>query len=266
MKAHTILLLGLGILAFGTSDTSAQSVKERFKKATEKVRQGVKKEVSKITSGDTSGSSSGAKSSSGKSKGGAQAKGSGSTVNIPDGHTAFLAPIGDPENAKHGTKSVKPVKPPKAESKQPDWNDARTSVYELDNKSLVDEWAMLDELIDSRYLDPNSPASFRFRSVWDELEARRKAMERMVELYNECQSNYADGDAGWIDQGNRALAGQLKTAPYKRLIRSSIAPLFKDVNGKGCFSNDEAKEYFDAHGGVENAHKGKFTVWNPDAK
>lgn len=100
---------------------------------------------------------------------------------------------------------------------------------------------MLDKLLDSGYLAPSGPASFRYHSVWD--EHRRKALGRMVELYNECQSSHADGDAGWIDQDNRALARQLKTQPYKRQTRSSIAPLFVDVNGEGCFSNDKAKEF-----------------------
>lgn len=111
MIRHTILLLGLAVMAFGAPDASAQSFKERFKKATEKVRSGVKKEVSKITSGGTSGSTSGSKSSSGKStsKWGGAGQGQRLDVNIPDDHTAFLAPIGDPANAKHGTKSVKPV-------------------------------------------------------------------------------------------------------------------------------------------------------------
>lgn len=117
---------------------------------------------------------------------------------------------------------------------------------------------MPDKLLDSGYLAPSGLASFRYHSVWD--EHRRKALGRMVELYNECQSSHADGDAGWTDQDNRALARQLKTQPYKRLTRSSIAPLFVDVNGEGCFSNDKAKEYFDAHGGVENAHKAKLCL------
>lgn len=43
MKAHAILLLGLTVMAFGAPDASAQSFKERFKKATEKVRSGGQK-------------------------------------------------------------------------------------------------------------------------------------------------------------------------------------------------------------------------------
>lgn len=177
-------------------------------------------------------------------------------------HTALFAPVGDTINAKYGTKSVVPVKPPKEEAKQPDWNDARVYIYELDNKSLVDEYLMLDDCIESGYISNSSPASFRYNSLLDELVARTNVLNTMVEHYNEAKDNYNSDDKSFADlELNFITRNVLDARAYKTLIRSSLAPLFSlNTRTKKTFIEDSTKEYFNAHGGYENAHKVKWTV------
>lgn len=75
------------------------------------------------------------------------AKSNSASTDLPETHTALFAPLGEPAKAEYGTKSVTASKPPKEESKQPDWNDVQTFVYELDNKNLVEEYLILDECL-----------------------------------------------------------------------------------------------------------------------
>jgi hypothetical protein len=257
MKARVFLILSLAVL-MGTPNTSAQSFKEKFKKVTEKVGQQVKQEVK--NSGKKSDNTSNRNKETPKRQGNQHAKDKTSTVNLPETHTAFFAPLGEPVDAKYGIKSMKPVRPPKEETKQPDWNDARTHVYELDNQSLADEFQMLDDCINSGYIDATGPASFRYHNVKDELVNRADALNKMVNLYNEAKDEYDSDEQGFIDLNNNRLAAHLKGRLYQTVIRSSIAPFF---TLKGNWISNEAKTYFKAHGGYENAHKANWTVWNP---
>lgn len=260
MKARAILIFGLAAL-IGMPNTSAQSFKERLKKATEKVGQQVKQEVSKKAPEKKSdNTSSSEKKGVQKRNDNQQSKDKTPTANLPQTHTALFAPLGEPVNAKYGIKSVTPVRPPKEDAKQPDWNDARTHVYELDNKSLTDEYLMLNDCIKSGYIGSTSPASFRFHNVKDELIARTETLNRMVNIYNEAKDNAEDGEDGFADLERKRLAAYLKGRLYKTLIRSSIAPFF---TLEGNWISNETKTYFKTHGGYENAHKANWTVWNP---
>lgn len=274
MKRIITLLLAVAAISVAAPDAAAQSFKERLKQAAEKARSKVKEEVSKITSGVTSGGTSSSASSSSGTSGGSVDISSASgvfytksvngneTVSLPDSHTALFAPLGKAVNAKYGTKSVKPVKPPKDETKQPDYLDKLPDIRTFDNQSLFDECDMLYKLMfEENYLDPTGPCCFRWSALKDEIEVRRKALEGLVEKYLECKYAYAEGDKAWIDSDNRALARILEGDAYRVVIRSSIMPYFR-----GDDRNPWYDEYFKIHGGYENAHKAKFTVWNPDAK
>ena len=274
MKSRTIIILSLAVL-IGVPDASAQSFKERLKNAAKKVEQKVKQEVKQEVSPQKLPEKSGNSSSSSRNK--EQPKrhdtvaGTDNKKNVNDkasialfggDHTALFAPVGDAINAKYGTKSVVPVKPPKEEAKQPDWNDARVYIYELDNKSLVDEYLMLDDCIESGYISNSSPASFRYNSLLDELVARTNVLNTMVEHYNEAKDNYNSDDKSFADlELNFIIRNVLDVRAYKTLIRSSLAPLFSlNTLTKKTFIKDSTKEYFNAHGGYENAHKAQWTV------
>lgn len=267
MNVRTILILSF-VALMGAPNASAQSFKDKFKKAAEKVGQQVKQEVSKKTSeqtskasGKTSKSSQTSTKTTRKSSTTQQTGGNTTSAALPATHTALFAPLGTPVDAKYGTKTVKAVKPPKEDVKQPDWNDSRTLVYELDNQSLVEEYLMMEECLDTKYISPSSPAVFRHSVLVDELAARAKALDRMVEIYNEAKDYETDGDEGFADMERKRLAEILKSRPYQTVIRSSIAPLF-NVKGKNVIGSS-TKAYFKANGGYENAHKAKWTVWNP---
>lgn len=274
MKSRTIFILSLAIL-IGVPNASAQSFKERLKNATKKVEQKVKQEIKQEVAPQKLPEKSSNSSSSSRNK--EQPKRHGTTAgtdnkkNVNDktsialfggDHTALFAPVGDTINAKYGTKSVVPVKPPKEETKQPDWNDARVYIYELDNKSLVDEYLMLDDCIESGYISNSSPASFRYNSLLDELVARTNVLNTMVEHYNEAKDDYNSDDKSFTDlELNFIIRNVLDARAYKTLIRSSLAPLFSlNTRTKKTFIEDSTKEYFNAHGGYENAHKVKWTV------
>lgn len=274
MKSRTIFILSLAVL-IGVPNASAQSFKERLKNATKKVEQKVKQEIKQEVAPQKLPEKSSNSSSSSRNK--EQPKRHGTTAgtdnkkNVNDktsialfggDHTALFAPVGDTINAKYGTKSVVPVKPPKEETKQPDWNDARVYIYELDNKSLVDEYLMLDDCIESGYISNSSPASFRYNSLLDELVARTNVLNTMVEHYNEAKDNYNSDDKSFTDlELNFIIRNVLDARAYKTLIRSSLAPLFSlNTRTKKTFIEDSTKEYFNAHGGYENAHKVKWTV------
>ena len=255
MKLRAIIFFSL-IGIFGEAPTaSAQSLKGLFKNAVNKVKQEVKQEVNNTTSKTKSAGTSSV-------KGKLSVMSNSSSSLFGASHTALFAPVGDAINAKYGTKSVVPVKPPKEEAKQPDWNDARVYIYELDNKSLVDEYLMLDDCIESGYISNSSPASFRYNSLLDELVARTNVLNTMVEHYNEAKDNYNSDDKSFADlELNFIIRNVLDVRAYKTLIRSSLAPLFSlNTLTKKTFIEDSTKEYFNAHGGYENAHKVKWTV------
>ena len=252
MKLRTIILFSLVGFIGGVQTASAQSFKDRFKSAVNKVKQEVKQEVSKTKSVGTS-----------SMKGKLPVMTNSSSSLFGANHTALFAPVGTPTNAKYGIKKVTPVKPPKEDAKQPDWNDARTHVYELDNQSLVDEYLMLEKCMETKYINPSGPASFRYHNVLDELVERTSKLNRMVEYYNEANDAANDEDeVAFADEFINLLIGNvLKQDSYKRMIRSSLAPFatLNKLSGKD-FMKSETMDYFKKHGGLENAHKTNFTV------
>lgn len=256
MKLRTIILFSLVGFIGGVQTASAQSFKDRFKSAVNKVKQEVKQEVSKTTHKTKSVGTSSV-------KGKLSVMSNSSSSLFGANHTALFAPVGTPINAKYGIKKVTPVKPPKEDVKQPDWNDARTHVYELDNQSLVDEYLMLKKCMETKYINPTGPASFRYHSVLDELVERTSRLNRMVEYYNEANDAANDEDeVAFADEFIDLLIGQvLKQDSYKRMVRSSLAPFatLNKLSGKN-FMENETMDYFEKHGGLQNAHKANFTV------
>lgn len=248
MKLRTIILFSLVGFIGGVQTASAQSFKDRFKSAVNKVKQEVKQEVSKTKSVGTS-----------SLKGKLPVMTNSSSSLFGANHTALFAPVGTPTNAKYGIKKVTPVKPPKEDAKQPDWNDARTHVYELDNQSLVDEYLMLEKCMETKYINPTGPASFRYHSVLDELVDRTSKLNQMVEYYHEAND---EDEVAFADEFIDLLIGNvLKQDSYKRMLRSSLAPFatLNKLSGKN-FMESETLDYFKKHGGIENAHKANFTV------
>lgn len=274
MKTRAILILGLTIL-IGTPTVSAQSFKDKFKNAAKKIEKKIEKKVEnkaeqkvkqpfKQTISPQKDSSKSNK-TLGNNKGISNDKAADALFG--KNHTALFAPTGEPVKKVYGTKSVTPSKPPKDERKQPDWNESRTYVYELDNKSLVEEFLLLRECIESGYIGPLSPASFRYTNVREELIDRTDALNYLVEYYKEAVEDYGyylngedeqrfyESDYGFLY--NRVL----KSRPYHSLLRSSIASFFTlNERSKLNFLEDGVKEYFEAHGGYENAHKVQWTV------
>ena len=252
MKLRTIILFSLVGFIGGVQTASAQSFKDRFKSAVNKVKQEVKQEVSKTKSVGTS-----------SLKGKLPVMTNSSSSLFGANHTALFAPVGTPINAKYGIKKVTPVKPPKEDVKQPDWNDARTYVYELDNQSLVDEYLMLEKCMETKYINPTGPASFRYHSVLDELVDRTSKLNQMVEYYHEANDAANDEDeVAFANEFIDLLIGKvLKQDSYKRMLRSSLAPFatINKLSGKN-FMESETMDYFKKHGGIENAHKANFTV------
>ncbi len=264
MKARMALVLGMA-LSLSAPSASAQSLKDRFKKTAQKVGKQAKETVvqtvvPKEVKTATKTTSKAGKKTTTSSK---STKSGGTTVNIPLNHNALFAPLGKPVDAKKGRTSASVTKPPKDESKQPAWNDARPSADELDNKSLVAEFELLEDCVVSRYVSPSGPIAVRFGIVGDELRARVRALDGFAELCEELPDTYADEDVdqSFIDSFNRTFASRLERDSYQRVVRSSIAPL---IEMKGCQLNERTVAYFKKYG-YANAHK-QLTQWNPDKK
>lgn len=258
MPSRALLVLGMAVV-FGGTTASAQSLKGMFKKAKESFGEQVKKEATKNIEKALPIKTATKTTTKHRSITPVKKSG-GKTIDIPRNHTALFAPIGKAVDAKLGIRTVKQQKPPQDEKKQPAWNDAQVPANELDNKSLVEAYKLMEECLDSKYVSRTSPASFRHLSLYDELNARTRALNYFVERYNDAMDTYEDEDMS-NDNANRTFAGTLKTDAYKTVIRSSIAPLLTLSDN---FVSDDVKEYFKEHGGGENAHKAKLTVWNPD--
>lgn len=258
MPSRALLVLGMAVV-FGSTTASAQSLKGMFKKAKESFGEQVKKEATKNIE-KTLPIKTATKTTTKHRSITPVKKSGGKTIDIPRNHTALFAPIGKAVDAKLGIRTVKQQKPPQDEKKQPAWNDAQVPANELDNKSLVEAYKLMEECLDSKYVSRTSPASFRHLSLYDELNARTRALNHFVERYNDAMDTYEDEDMS-NDNANRTFAGTLKTDAYKTVIRSSIAPLLTLSDN---FVSDDVKEYFKKHGGGENAYKAKLTVWNPD--
>lgn len=260
MKKHSILILSVALL-IGAPNASAQSfLKDKLKKVTNKISKQVEKKIPKKVkdaaknvedvTNDIKGVANDVQN--------ATSAVTGKAINV--NHTALFAPMGDPVDASYGTVSMKLQKPPYDETKQPDWNDSHEfgSAYELDNESLIENYKMMLECLDSKYISPTSPAVHTYYNLLDELSARIEALDRMVEHYNEAKYEYENGELEWAKLESEKVASYLKRGAYHRLVRSSIEPFFTN----GLWIKTETKEYFEAHGGYKDAHKAKFTVWD----
>lgn len=181
-------------------------------------------------------------------------------VKLPKVHTALFAPLGYPADASWGVKTVKPVIPPTAATKQVDWVDKQPDIYQLDNQSAVDEFLLLDQCKEDGYIEALTPADHRYYNIKGEVFARAEELNAMVRYYNELLDEYDSEDPQWVIENiETKLADLLGGDLYKRIIRSSIAPFFAL---KGAIDED-TKAYFAAHGGYENAVNKNLTVWDP---
>ena len=182
------------------------------------------------------------------------------TVKLPDEHTALFAPLGYPVEAAYGTLTVKPSMPPQSPDAQVNWSEKQPYVFKLNNKSLVDEYLLLDDCFKNGYFKAFTPAHARYENVGDELYARANALNKLVELMAEARSEYGGESPQWVINGlHDKIASILEGEEYKTLIKSSISPFF---TVKGLI-NDVTKEYFQKHGGYENATKVTMTKWDP---
>ena len=182
------------------------------------------------------------------------------TVKLPNEHTALFAPLGYPVEAAYGTLTVKPSMPPQSPDAQVNWSEKQPYVFKLNNKSLVDEYLLLDDCFKNGYFKTFTPAHARYENVGDELYARANALNKLVELMAEARSEYGGESPQWVINGlHDIIASILEGEKYKTLIKSSISPFF---TVKGLI-NDVTKEYFQKHGGYENATKVTMTKWDP---
>ena len=181
-------------------------------------------------------------------------------VRLPKEHTALFAPLGYPVDASWGVQSIKPVLPPTAAAKQVDWVDKMPYIFNLDNRSAVDEYILLNQCKEDGYIEPLTPADHRYDNIKSEVFARADELNALVKYYNELLDEYDSGDPQWVIAGlENKLAAVLGGEIYKRTLRSSIAPLF-ELKG---FINEDTRAYFAAHGGYENAIGQTLTVWDP---
>ena len=259
MKARTVIILVLTVF-LGTPDASAQFLKNALKKAATKVSQQVKQEITQQATGKTPTTQPSTTKAAKKGGTAKRTASNATSATWPANHTALFALIGPAVNPTYGTKTVKATKPPKEDVKQPDWNEARTYVYELDNQSLIEEYALLNECMESKYIRPTSPAAARLNSVLDEMAARADILNKVVEACNEAEDYANDGEDGFADLERKRMAGFLQERTYHTVVRSSIAPFFTFPN---TLLKKATIDYFKTHGGYENAHKAKFTVYNP---
>lgn len=183
------------------------------------------------------------------------------TVKLPNEHTALFAPLGYPVEAVYGTLTVKPSMPPQSPDAQVNWSEKQPYIFNLNNKSLVDEYLLLDDCFKNGYFKTLTPAHWRYEEiVKSELYARANALNKLVELMAEARSEYGSESPQWVINGlHDKIASILEGREYKTLIKSSISPFF---TVKGLI-NDETKEYFQKHGGYENATKVTMTKWDP---
>lgn len=242
MKSRLIFICIICLLAI-TTEASAQSFLKKLKqKVNNATREVVNRAKDKATQEETPQTSS------------------PRTLPFPKNHTALFAPLGYPCDPIWGTKPHKLSKPPYELEKQPDWMDSRPLEPEYDNASLVKAFKMLDECMKTGYINAVAPAGDGYANVRRELNARCDALEKMVESYKSVleeyeQYYYDDGVNHGIllDNAKDQLCDALKNDHYKSVIRSSLAPLKE-------YLESEVLEYFEQHGGLENAHKAQFTV------
>ena len=182
------------------------------------------------------------------------------TVKLPNEHTALFAPLGYPVEAVYGTLTVKPSMPPQSPDAQVNWSEKQPYIFNLNNKSMVDEYLLLDDCFKNGCFMGFTRAHARYENVGDELYARANALNKLVELMAEARSEYGGESPQWVINGlHDKIASILEGEEYKTLIKSSISPFF---TVKGLI-NDVTKEYFQKHGGYENATKVTMTKWDP---
>lgn len=184
------------------------------------------------------------------------------TVRIPEQHTALLAPLGYDIEKPEGRQTYKPVQPPKEANQQVAWRDKQPMPSLLTNASLVAEYQMLSNA--HTYADMSLSPAYHYKSqISDEIYDRTNALEKLRKGIKEAKDEYTMTDTyNWVINGiHDNVVRILQSNEYKRLIRSSVEPLFT-VN----FFDDpsEMKTYFAEHGGLANAHKVTWTKWDPE--
>lgn len=147
------------------------------------------------------------------------------TVKLPDEHTALFAPLGYPVEAAYGTLTVKPSMPPQSPDAQVNWSEKQPNIFNLNNKSLVDEFLLLDDCFKNGYFKTLTPAHARYENVEGELYARANELNKLVELMAEARSEYGSESPQWVINGlHDKIASILEGDKYKTLIKSSISP------------------------------------------
>lgn len=183
-------------------------------------------------------------------------------VRIPKVHTALLAPLGYDAAPEMGVKTFKPIEPPAKADQQVAWRDKMPDPATLTNASLVDMHNMLSTASD--YADMSlSPAAHYANLVSDEILDRIESIEKMKEGMDEAMDEYDNPEAyNWvINLNHRTVVRAISSDAYKRMVRSSLEPLF---TLKKKFDNyADMTAYFVKHGGVKNAHKMAWTKWDP---
>lgn len=185
------------------------------------------------------------------------------TVRLPEKHTAFLAPLSYDVDKTEGVLSRKPVMPPVNARDQVEWV-GKQPLFELDNESLIAELLLLEKAVKDGEVDFDlSPAWHYWHNVRSVVYDRRDAIENLIKGIAEARSEYTMTDTyNWVINGcHDDIVRTLESGPYKQVIRSSIMPFFK---ANLFLDLDEVTAYFNAHGGAENAHKQKWTHWDPN--
>lgn len=110
------------------------------------------------------------------------------TVKLPNEYTALFAPLGYPVEAAYGTLTVKPSMPPQSPDAQVNWSGKQPNIFNLNNKSLADEYLLLEDCFKNGYFKTLTPAHARLENVEGELYARANELNKLVELMAEVRS------------------------------------------------------------------------------
>ena len=264
MKTRNILILCTALLVSMPS-ADAQSLKEGLKSIGDKIGKQIVKtaqSVKKQTTGSKTSDRDKALQKQYDAMMGnvSEMEDEAPTVKLPNEHTALFAPLGYPVEAAYGTLTVKPSMPPQSPDAQVNWSGKQPNIFNLNNKSLADEYLLLEDCFKNGYFKTLTPAHARLENVEGELYARANELNKLVELMAEVRSEYGSDSPQWVINGlHEKIASILEGDKYKTLIKSSISPFFTI---KGLI-NDETKEYFQKHGGYENATKVTMTKWDP---
>ena len=275
MKTRSVLILCTALLLSMPPCSDAQSLKDGLKNIGDKIGKQIQSTKNQITKKTTTTKPTTNKPSANKTSDRDKAlqkqydammgnppemEDEKPTIKLPDEHTALFAPLGYPVEAAYGTLTVKPGMPPQSPDAQVNWTDKLPNISNLNNKSLVDEYLLLKDCFDNGYFKTLTPAHARLENVEGELYARANDLNYLVELMAKVRSEYGSESPQWVINGmHDKIASILEGEKYKTLIKSSISPFF---TVKGLI-NDKTKEYFQKHGGYENATKVTMTKWDP---